>query len=220
MGDAADLGWKLAAVLDGWGGSGLLDSYESERRPVAERIVKQATGNFMRDRRRVSHPNIADDSPEGAQARREMGEAIVASQTSVYVTDGTALGYVYDPSPICWGDGTPPAPASIMEYRPTTRPGARAPHAWLPDGRSTLDLFGRGFVLLRLGDAAPDPDALASAFARRGVPLAVVPSPMPASASSTSAASCWCGRTATWHGAATPCPTTRSPWSIACAGRR
>jgi 2-polyprenyl-6-methoxyphenol hydroxylase-like FAD-dependent oxidoreductase len=175
MGDAADLGWKLAAVLQGWGGSGLLESYEVERKPVAERIVRQATGNFMRDRRRVSHPKIAEDSPEGAQARREMGEEIVSSQTKVYVTDGTALGYVYDPSPVCCSDGAPLAPASIMQYHPTTRPGARAPHAWLADGRSTLDLFGRGFVLLRFGDAAPDPGALVSAFASRGVPLAVVP---------------------------------------------
>ncbi len=175
MGDAADLGWKLAAVLDGWGGGDLLESYEIERKPVAERIVKQATGNFMRDRRRASRPEIAEDSPEGARARREMGEAIVASQASVYLTDGTALGNVYDPSPICWADGSPPAPQSIMEYRPTTRPGARAPHAWLPDGRSTLDLFGRGFVLLRLSDEVSDLGAFEAAFARRNVPFAVVP---------------------------------------------
>jgi 2-polyprenyl-6-methoxyphenol hydroxylase-like FAD-dependent oxidoreductase len=175
MGDAADLGWKLAAVLDGWGGEGLLESYEIERKPVAERIVKQATGNFMRDRRREAHPRIAEDSAEGARARREMGAAIVASQSKVYLTDGTALGNVYDPSPICCPDGSPTAPQSIMEYRPTTRPGARAPHAWLPDGRSTLDLFGRGFVLLRLGDDAPAADAFEAAFARRKVPFAVMP---------------------------------------------
>ena len=62
-----------------------------------------------------------------------------------------------------------------MDYRPTTRPGARAPHAWLTDGRSTLDLFGHGFVLLRLGDGSPDSAALESAFTRRAVPLTVVP---------------------------------------------
>ena len=67
----------------------------------------------------------------------------------------------------------PAPPHSIADYRPTTRPGARAPHAWLPDGRSTLDLFGRGFVLLRLGDGAPDCTALEAAFARRGVPLTI-----------------------------------------------
>jgi 2-polyprenyl-6-methoxyphenol hydroxylase-like FAD-dependent oxidoreductase len=175
MGDAADLGWKLAAVLAGWGGPGLLESYEMERRPVAARIVKQAAGNFMRDRQRASHPQIADDSAEGERARRAMGEAIVASQASVYFTDGTALGNVYEPSPIVCPDGTPPREHSISEYRPTTRPGARAPHTWLADGRSTLDLFGHGFVLMRLGAGAPDPRSLESAFAQRGVPLAVVP---------------------------------------------
>jgi len=175
MGDAADLGWKLAAVIDGWGGEGLLESYEIERKPVAERIVKQATGNFMRDRTRPAHPKIAENSPEGARARREMGEAIIASQAKVYLTDGTALGNVYDPSPICWPDGSPPVEQSIMEYRPTTRSGARAPHAWLPGGRSTLDLFGRGFVLLRFGEGAPEPGAFEAAFARRNVPFTVVP---------------------------------------------
>jgi len=103
-----------------------------------------------------------------------MGDAIIASQASVYFTDGTALGNVYEPSPVAWPDGTPPPQHSISEYRPTTRPGARAPHAWLSDGRSTLDLFGRGFVLLRLGDGAGDSSALESAFARRGVPLTVI----------------------------------------------
>jgi 2-polyprenyl-6-methoxyphenol hydroxylase-like FAD-dependent oxidoreductase len=80
MGDVANLGWKLAAMVEGWGGSGLLASYEAERRPVAERIVKQATGNFMRDRKRASHPQVAEDSAEGVRARREMGEEILASQ--------------------------------------------------------------------------------------------------------------------------------------------
>jgi 2-polyprenyl-6-methoxyphenol hydroxylase-like FAD-dependent oxidoreductase len=175
IGDAADLGWKLAATIEGWGGERLLGSYESERRPVAERIVKQATGNFMRDRRRQSHPAIAEDSEAGARARREMGKAILLSQSQVYLTDGTALGTIYHPSPICWDDGSWPPVESIVDYRPTTRPGARAPHAWLADGRSTLDLFGRGFVLLRLGERAPDCAEMAETFARRAVPLAVVP---------------------------------------------
>jgi hypothetical protein len=174
MGDVANLGWKLVAMVDGWGGRELLASYEAERRPVAERIVKQATGNFMRDRRRASHPQIAEDSAEGARARREMGEEILASQAKVYLTDGTALGYVYEPSPVCCADGSPPIEDSIIEYRPTTRPGARAPHAVVPDGRSTLDLYGRGFVLLRLGADAPSTDALESACAHRAVPLTVV----------------------------------------------
>ena len=114
------------------------------------------------------------DTPTGAEARRAMGAAILESQSKVYLTDGTALGQVYDNSPIVCDDGTPPPEASVSEYRPTTRPGARAPHAWLADGRSTLDLFGRGFTLVKLGADAPESSAFESAFAARRVPLTVV----------------------------------------------
>jgi 2-polyprenyl-6-methoxyphenol hydroxylase-like FAD-dependent oxidoreductase len=173
MGDVNDLGWKLAALVQGWGGPRLIDSYEVERRPVAERIVKQATGNFMRDRKRPSYPEIAMDTPAGAETRRAMGAAIVESQAKVYLTDGTALGQVYEGSPIVCDDGTRPVEASISDYRPTTRPGARAPHAWLANGRSTLDLYGRGFTLVKLGADAPDSSQFESAFTSRSVPLSV-----------------------------------------------
>ena len=77
-------------------------------------------------------------------------------------------------SPIVCPDGTPAPPLETMTYVQTARPGARAPHVWLKDGRSTLDLFGRGFVLMRLGADAPPGDVLAEAAALRGVPLAQV----------------------------------------------
>jgi hypothetical protein len=57
------------------------------------------------------------------------------------------------------------------EYIPLARPGSRAPHAWLGEGRSILDLFGRGFVLLQLGPDAPDGAAFESAATARGIPL-------------------------------------------------
>ena len=79
-----------------------------------------------------------------------MGDAIVASQTKKVITDGLALGYRYDPSPIVWPDGTPAPEYTVTDYHPTARPGSRAPHAWLGEGRSTIDLFGKGFVLMRL----------------------------------------------------------------------
>jgi hypothetical protein len=103
-----------------------------------------------------------------------MGEAIVRTQTAKFITDGIALGYRYDPSPICWGEPGPPPPLTISEYHPTSYPGSRAPHAWLAPGRSTLDAFGPGFTLMRLGAAAPDPDPVAQAFAARRVPLAIL----------------------------------------------
>ncbi len=64
--------------------------------------------------------------------------------------------------------------AEVMVYRQTSAPGARAPHVWLDDGRSTLDWFGRGFVLLCLGDDAPSTAAFEAEAQRVSMPLEVV----------------------------------------------
>lgn len=172
LGDVIDLGWKLAAVIDGWGHPDLLDSYEAERRPIAIRNVSQATQNHLRDRRRTIHPAIADAGEAGERARRELGEEIVRTQSQAYITDGTALGYRYDPSPICCDDGSAPIADTISTYQPTSRPGSRAPHAWLSQSRSTIDLFGTDFALLRFGAGAPETSAFEGAFAAAGIPLA------------------------------------------------
>jgi 2-polyprenyl-6-methoxyphenol hydroxylase-like FAD-dependent oxidoreductase len=174
LGDAVDLGWKLAAVLQGWGGAKLLDSYEAERRPVGERNVAHADASHASERTQPTHPEIAMSTAEGAEARRKMGEELARIQIKRVLTDGLALGYRYAPSPIVWSDGGVVPPSAVSEYRPTTAPGSRAPHAFLSDGRSTLDLFGSGFTLLRLGADALHPSGLERAFAERRVPLTVV----------------------------------------------
>ena len=180
MGDAVDLGWKLAATLDGWAGPGLLASYQSERRPVARRNVGVATDNMAVSFDPAALAAIADDTPEGDRIRRRLGREIVGDKTRQFISDGIALGYRYDPSPIVWPDGTPPPHDAIMEYEQTSRPGSRAPHGWLSEGKSTIDLFGKGFVLLRLGDPAADGAGLADAASARGVPFEVVDIPDPA----------------------------------------
>jgi 2-polyprenyl-6-methoxyphenol hydroxylase-like FAD-dependent oxidoreductase len=174
LGDAVDLAWKLGATLAGWAGSGLLESYERERRPVGLRNVAHAGATHETDRSQRPHPEIAQDTAAGAAARQAMGEALVRIQTSKFITDGIALGYRYNPSPICWPDESPAPPLTVRDYRPTTYPGSRAPHAWLAPGRSTIDVFGHGFTLLRLGDEAPAPAAIEQAFAERRVPLTVL----------------------------------------------
>src|SRR5258705_3110411 len=88
--------------------------------------------------------------------------------------NGYHLGYRYDDSPIVVPDGTPTPPLEGKTYTQMARPGARAPHVWLPDGRSTLDLYGRGFVLLRLGPNAPAGEGLQRAAAGAGVLLEIV----------------------------------------------
>jgi hypothetical protein len=178
--DAVDLSWKLAAAIEGWGGDGLLASYDAERRPIGERNVRAATGYFE-GHRDFEHgvEAIEDATKEGDEIRKRVGEQLMRDIARMFRTIGVQLGYRYDPSPICVPDGTPPPADEPETYVPTARPGSRAPHVWLADGRSTLDLFGHGFVLLRLGSEAPDPSALARAAAQRKMPLQIVTLPEP-----------------------------------------
>jgi len=81
------------------------------------------------------------------------------------------MAYRYDHSPVCVPDGTPPPVDNPMVYEQTARPGSRAPHAWLADGRSTLDLFGQGFTLLQFGGGAGEAQPLLAAAGARGVPV-------------------------------------------------
>jgi hypothetical protein len=78
-------------------------------------------------------------------------------------------------SPICTPDGTKSIPLETRAFVAVAPPGTRAPHAWISDERSTLDLLGsKGFVLLRLGTHPPEAGAMIDAAARRRVPLQVV----------------------------------------------
>ena len=174
IGDAVDLSWKIDAVLSGWGGKALLASYTPERRPVAERNVREASGNLTRMLSPPAEPALLDPTPGAAALRRRIGEDLAQAMTREWRTQGIHLGYAYEGSPICVPDGTARPSLDPGIYEPTARPGSRAPHAYLEDGRSTLDLFGGGFVLLRLGPSPPDPGPLAAAAGARGVPIEVV----------------------------------------------
>jgi 2-polyprenyl-6-methoxyphenol hydroxylase-like FAD-dependent oxidoreductase len=177
MQDAVDLGWKLEAVLRGWGGQDLLRSYEIERRPVALRNVGASTANLERmlaPRTKRPPPELFEPGPRGDAVRKEYGDWYTQEMRHEWFMNGYHLGYRYDDSPIVWPDGTPAPALETQTYTQTARPGARAPHVWLPDGRSTLDLYGRRFVLLRLGPDAPSGVSLAQAAAACGVPLEVV----------------------------------------------
>ncbi|MFM8547163.1 MAG: 2-polyprenyl-6-methoxyphenol hydroxylase, partial [Betaproteobacteria bacterium] len=150
----------------------LLESYTAERLPVARRNIGFSTQNYQAWRDTPDAGAVCEDSPAGAAVRALLGARLRESTRVEWDSTGLQIGYRNDASPSCVPEG-PPAPADdYSPYEPTARPGARAPHAWLSDGRSTLDLFGRGFVLLQFGDSAV-PDALREAFARRGIPFRV-----------------------------------------------
>jgi hypothetical protein len=150
-----------------------LNSYQAERRPVAQRNVGEATDNVTRSTDPALIALIEDMTPEGEAARKTIGAEIVGTRSKTFISDGIALGYRYESS-IVIPDGTPAPRDSVMDYVQTSRPGSRAPHAWVSEGKSTLDLFGRSFVLMRTGSDAPDPATLVEAAKARGVPLDVV----------------------------------------------
>jgi hypothetical protein len=87
---------------------------------------------------------------------------------------GIHLGYMYEGSPIIVPDGTPQPEDRVSSYEQTARPGSRAPHIWLSEGRSIIDEFGKEFVLLRFGAPAAEGQEIARAAAQRGMPFRVV----------------------------------------------
>jgi 2-polyprenyl-6-methoxyphenol hydroxylase-like FAD-dependent oxidoreductase len=175
--DAVNLGWKLAAVVNGWGGAQLLDSYERERKPLAERNTGYARyyansiGNF------TPAAEIEDQSTAGEAARKEAGVYLNRHVREEFNIPGITFGARYDGSPIIAGDGAIPPPDRANEYVPSAVPGGRAPHAWLGDGRSLYDTLGFEFSLLRLGPRATDTTNFAKAAQARGMPLTIVDRP-------------------------------------------
>ena len=154
LADAVDLGWKLAAVLQGWGGPVLLESYEAERKPVALNNVRVSTREFELLTELPGGPEIADDTPEGAALRKRWHDAYIGGgqARSRSFTENLRLGYCYEGSPVVVPDGTPAIP-----YRDArVRAGGAAGHARAarldrrPAARRSIS-FGTGFVLLRLG---------------------------------------------------------------------
>ena len=177
VGDAVDIGWKLAAVLQGWSGKQLLDSYTAERKPIAMINVSEAAemrASF--DNQTPFSPQIEANNEEGKQLREKARAAILRTRAKEFQHDsaGIELGYRYENSPICVSDGTPAPALDHGSYVPSTWPGARAPHAWLKDGRSTLDLFGKGFTLLNLSGNITDTSTITQAAKRVGLPLETI----------------------------------------------
>jgi 2-polyprenyl-6-methoxyphenol hydroxylase-like FAD-dependent oxidoreductase len=160
IGDAVNVGWKLGAVLNGWGRPELLRSYEAERRPVAQQTIEVARANM----------NVLSND---LTALVDDPEAIRRAKNGEFHSLGLVLGYSYDGSPVVIPDATPAAPHDPVTYHPSARPGARLPHNWLPDGRSLYDALGPDLTLLRLSETADAAPFLAVAR-RLALPVAYV----------------------------------------------
>ena len=169
--DAFNLAWKLAYVLRGWAGMGLLDSYSDERAPVGKQVVARANqsrvdyGPINEAFRTVGEADpvaaglakLADPSPEGIAAREALVKAVEWKNTE-FNAQGTELNQRYESCAVLPDPG---AGAETWErdrgvyLQATTRPGAKLPHVWLVDGSgrktSTLDLTGKGRFSLLTG---------------------------------------------------------------------
>jgi 2-polyprenyl-6-methoxyphenol hydroxylase-like FAD-dependent oxidoreductase len=179
VGDAIDLSWKLAATLRGWGGPGLLASYEAERRPVGDRAVAASRYASLGRRKWRSQyrPNIRDGTPEGQATRDNLARIADIEQRKTNEMIGAELGYRYQGSPIIWDE--PGGPEHLFrEYHPTTWPGARLPHVWLGDGTPIQDRIPfEGYTLLRLGGTKADTSGLKRAFGSLGAPFTTLDVP-------------------------------------------
>lgn len=173
--DAFDLSWKLDAAVKGWGGKWLLDSYEEERRPIAIMNTQWAAANSDKIDMIMSEvtPEHLEKGARGELLRAQLARRVTWT-VSQYNSTGVHLGYRYQRSSICCPDGETEPPNCSRFVTTSTFPGFRAPHVWLQDGRSTIDLFGRDFVLVcSHGAGAEEADPLVAAFAAAKVPLSL-----------------------------------------------
>ena len=143
IGDAVDLGWKLAAVLAGWGGPRLLDSYEAERRPLQRRVIDEATTNMA-----TLAPELLDDGldrpgPDGDRARQAAARRITETKRAEYFSTDLVLGHRYEDSPVL--QASPPGPEP---WAGGATSGRRLPHHWVSPQVSTLDLVTGGHLVL------------------------------------------------------------------------
>lgn len=153
--DAANLGWKLAAVLRGDGGEALLESYEAERRPIGVRNVNFAKGFADSVGNVEISDNVSAETPEGEVERAHLKAHFEHHAEFEFVIPGAFLGLRYEGSPVISYDGAVPPPDHPNDYTPNAIPGSRAPHVWLGDD-ALFDRLSDGYTLVRFGDAQGD----------------------------------------------------------------
>jgi FAD-dependent monooxygenase len=160
LGDAFDLGWKLAATINGFGGAGLLDSYEQERRPVAVKLVERS-GVHMKvhtANAELLQPNPAavdHDTEEGRALRQRIHDHYQANDGENRDI-GAEMGYRYESVIINPEQQGKEPEWTPSRYIPTTWPGGRAPHVFLNDGSAIFDHYGSGYTLVEFSDGRAD----------------------------------------------------------------
>jgi 2-polyprenyl-6-methoxyphenol hydroxylase-like FAD-dependent oxidoreductase len=175
VGDAFDLSWKLAGTIQGWGGPGLLDGYEQERRPIGIRNVAAAgwAAAGVPIWRALVTPTVYEDTPEGEAKRQQLAASFDVNHRRMHGMVGVEAGYSYAGSTLIADEPGNVTEWETSRYVPHARPGVRIPHMWLNDGRALQDVLGNDYTLLDLhGDCNASP--LVEAFGSLGAPLDVL----------------------------------------------
>ncbi|WP_030901349.1 FAD-dependent monooxygenase [Streptomyces sp. NRRL F-5126] len=165
LGDAVDLGWKLAATLGGWAGPRLLGSYEAERRPVAL-FNREMCANLLAVWMRF--PQLA-----AAGASSPQLAAYLDKERFQIDNLGIHFGYHYTASPVIRYEGGAEPGWQWHSIVPGTVPGSRAPNLALEDGTPLFDRLGAGYTLVDLSGENRGKDLVAQAV-RKGLPFALL----------------------------------------------
>lgn len=160
VGDAVNLGWKLAAVHAGWAPEAILDSYDDERRPIEEQTIALSSSNMASLSTDLSDPRLMASGEAFEHARTELGPAIWKVKSPEFYSAGLVLGYGYGPA----SRDQAPTPA---EYVPTVAAGNRLPHR-LIGGRAIFDLLGPWFTAIGSSNAVAP---LVAEARGRGIPI-------------------------------------------------
>ncbi|KAK1495497.1 FAD binding domain-containing protein [Colletotrichum cuscutae] len=183
VGDVLDLGWKLSAVLNGWGGQELLRSYEVEREPVAIRNIERSGQHFQVHQTYVKW--VADGGSDvlfNREERRLLFNRIKA-HTETHQGEnkdhGIEMGYRYNASPVILqneaGEGGQEPSWDPRTFVPSSWPGGRAPHVYLRDGKTSIfDLFGVGFSIIDFTQAGTWSQEFEAAAGMLNIPLTKV----------------------------------------------
>jgi 2-polyprenyl-6-methoxyphenol hydroxylase-like FAD-dependent oxidoreductase len=171
IGDAVDIGWKLAAVIKGCASHTILQTYDLERRPVGLRNregSRRHTGVRL-EIASVYEKELADRENATPAQRQKAANAIAALGNAENESWGLEFGYVYATSPIVCGETAPAAANNSVTYAPTPLPGARLPSIYLADGSALYDRLGPWFTLLSLSGTPSE--NWAAAASKYGIPL-------------------------------------------------
>lgn len=175
IGDATNLGWKLAAVLHGFAGESLLDSYDAERRPIGKRNCDAAERNndVRHDIGALYTEELYSHSAQSCALRAKASAEIARLGNLENEAWGIEHGYVYAGSPAVITEASATFSMDPATYEPTTVPGARLPSTLLPDGSALFDHLGPWLSLLSFcpGDSARHFQTAADA---RGIPLKLI----------------------------------------------